>query len=162
MIPREELLKEKSQSMLIAMIYAEIYSRVRQKFDQETAAEKLKEFGKRIARSYYEYYKPSKSSISGIARELSDKIGGMKKIKLKKLDDGFSISSNDCPLCVPEITIEGLHYCYPTMGILEEYLNLIIRDNPRKFRYERVIGSVVQSKSCGAEICEYRYKLIEK
>ncbi|NVM52373.1 MAG: hypothetical protein HWN66_01635 [Candidatus Helarchaeota archaeon] len=164
MIPREKLHKERSQSLLVAMIYVEIYSQMQQKYDLETAAEKLKNFGRNIAKSYYQYYKPSKSSISETIRELALKIGAIKKLKLRRVDDGFTLTSTDCPLCVEDFEVEGQGpaYCYPICGILEEYLNLIFKDNPRKFRYKEAIGRVVKSKSCGADMCEYHYRLVEK
>ncbi len=160
MISRDKLIDEKSQTLLIAMIYVEIYTRIHEKFDEETAAQKLMEFGNKIARSYYEYYKPSKSTVSGITRELSREIGGMKNVKIRRTEDGFTVSSPDCPLCVPELEIEGPAYCYPTCGILEEYLNLIFRDNPEKYPYKAVVGTVLKSQSCGAKVCEYYYKLV--
>ena len=162
MISREGLHKERSQSTLIAMVYAEVYSRVVRTYGPDGAAERLKKFGNEVARSYYEYWKPSKSTLPGIIREIASDIGGINKLTLKRTDDGFTLSSHECPLCVENLEIEGTHYCYPTMGILEEMLNQVLRDSGKKFRYKAVLGEVISSKSCGAEECVYNYKLYEK
>lgn len=162
MISRKKLHDERSQTTLIAMIYAEIYSRVVQTYGSKAAAEKLKQFGNNVSRSYYNYWRPSSSTLPGIIREISREIGGIKKLTLKRTEDGFTLSSKECPLCVEGMEIEGIHYCFPTMGILEEMLNLILRDKPKKFRYKGVVGEVTASQSCGAEECAYKYRLIER
>lgn len=162
MIPRGQLHKERSQSTLLAMVYAEVYTRVVQTFGPEGAAERLKRFGIQVAQSYYKYWQPSKSSLPAIIREISSEIGGIKKLTLKRTEEGFVLSSKECPLCVEGVEIEGIHYCFPTMGILEEILNLLFQDKPKKFRYRGVRGEVTASQSCGAEECTYTYYLIEK
>ena len=162
MIPRDKLHKQRASSILIAMVYTEIYARVRQNYDEKGTAEKLTTFGNRVADDYYKHYKPKSNSISGIAREISGVIGGIKKLKLKRVEDGFTLSSKQCPLCQPEIEVEGNAYCFPTLGILEQYLNLVFRDRPEKFAYKKAIGRVLASRACGAEECVYHYQLIEK
>ncbi|MHA1278722.1 MAG: hypothetical protein ACTSQI_08625 [Candidatus Helarchaeota archaeon] len=154
--------KERSASLLIAMFYIEVYTQLNQKYDPTVVSEKLRKLGHNVAKSYYEIWKPSSTSISGLAREISEKVGGIKKLKLKRLEDGFTLSTPDCPLCLEQIEIEGPHYCITTMAILEMYLNLVLQDHPGKFRYKHVIGTVLQSKSSGAEECVYHYRLIEK
>ncbi len=162
MITRESLHKEKSASLLIAMFYIEVYTQLTERYDPDVVIEKLRKLGHNVARSYYEVWKPSSTSISGLAREVSEKVGGIKKLKLKRVEDGFTLTTPDCPLCLEQIVIEGPHYCIATMAILEMFLNLVLAEKPKKFRYKHVIGNVVRSKSGGSDECEYHYRLIEK
>jgi predicted hydrocarbon binding protein len=159
---RSELHKEKGASLLIAMVYVEVFSRMLEKYGAEVAAEKLTTLGRNVTKTYYKYYKPHKASISGFVREIAEELAGMKDVKLKKTEDGFSISTTDCPICLPGVVIEGPAYCFPTMGIIEEFLNEIFEEYPSKFLYKKAIGRVVKSISSGATECEYHYRLIEK
>lgn len=160
MISRKELHKEQAASILIAMVYMEVFSHLTQKYEWSVVEEKLKTMGANIAKSYFEIYKPSQSSISGIIKDLSTNLAGMKRIKLKRIEDGFTISTLDCPLCQPNIEIEGPPFCTPVMAIQETFLNLIF--SSRKFPYKQAIGTVLKSISSGDEICEYQYRLIKK
>jgi len=162
MISRKELHKAQSASILIAMVYIELFTHLTQKYDWSVVEEKLRTMGSNIAKSYYDYYLPSKSSISGIVKELSEKLAGMKYIKLKRTEDGFTISTPNCPLCQPNIEIEGPKFCIPTCTILETFLNLIFTNFPWRFPYKQVIGTVTKSISSGDEMCEYHYRLLDK
>ncbi|HUX98247.1 MAG TPA: hypothetical protein VMV49_01720 [Candidatus Deferrimicrobium sp.] len=162
MISREELHKERAASLLLAMFYIEIYSEMQKKYDPATVEQKLREMGDNIANGYFAVWQPSATSISGLTREISETIAGIKKYKLKKVVDGFTLTTPECPLCLPEVVIEGPHYCIVTMTILEEMINLAIQASPEKFNYRGVSGRVIRSKSCGGEECEYYYQLIEK
>ena len=162
MISRKELHKAQSASVLIAMVYIELFTHLTQKYDQSVVEEKLRTMGSNIARTYYDYYIPSKSSISGIIKELAEKLAGMKHIKLKRTEDGFTISTARCPLCQPNIEIEGPKFCIPTSSILETYLNLIFANFPWKFHYKEAIGTVIKSITSGDEMCEYHYRLLSK
>ena len=163
MIDRSELHNKKGSSLMIGMFYIELYSELVAKFDHETAEQKLRILGYNVAKTYYDYYKPSNKSISGLVKELSTKVGGIKKIKLKKVEDGFTLSSPDCPLCLPEIEIEGPQYCIATCAILEQYLNMLFRDYPDRYpRYRECIGKVIRSRSSGSDECEYHFRLIER
>jgi len=160
MISRKQLHKEQAASVIIAMIYVELFSHLTQKYESSVIEEKLKTMGANIAKSYFAIYKPSKSSISGIIKEIAINLAGMKRNKLKKTEDGFTITTLDCPLCQPNIETEGPHFCTPVMVILETFLNLSF--STRQFPYKQVIGTVVKSISSGDKICEYHYRLIAK
>jgi hypothetical protein len=162
MISREQLHKEKGASLLIAMFYIEVYTQLTKRYDPDVVIEKLRKLGHNVAKSYYEVWKPSSTSISGLAREVSQKVGGIKKLKLKRVEDGFTLTTDECPLCLDQIVIEGPHYCIATMAILEMFMNLVLDAKPKTFRYKRVIGNVLRSKSGGSDECEYHFQLIEK
>jgi len=162
LVSREDLHKKKGASLLIAMFYIEIFSELMKHFDVGTVEQKLRQLGENIARSYYEYYQPKESSISGLVKEIASNIGGIKKFKLTRVEDGFIVSIFDCPLCLEEIEIEGPHYCISNMAILETLVNLTLQDRPHKFRYKQIIGDIISSKSSGAEKCVYHYRLVEK
>lgn len=160
MISRKELHKAQSASILIAMVYIELFTHLTQKYDWSVVEEKLKTMGSNIAKSYYEYYLPSKNTISGTVRELAEKLAGMKHIKLKRTEDGFTLSSSICPICQPNIVVEGPKFCIPTCIILETFLNLIFTNFPGKFPYKEAIGTVTKSISSGDEMCEYHFRLL--
>ena len=162
MISRKELHKAQSASVLIAMVYIELFTHLTQKYDHSVVEEKLRTMGSNIARSYYEYYLPSKSSISGIIKELAEKLAGMKHIKLRRTEDGFTLSTARCPLCQPNIEIEGPKFCIPVCIILETFLNLIFTNFPWKFPYTEAIGTVTKSISSGDDVCEYHFRLLQK
>lgn len=162
MIDREDLHQEKCASIVIAMLYIELFSQLQKKYAPSLVAEKLHGMGRNIASTYFQYYQPHKTTISGLVREIAEELAGIKNITLKRVDDGFTIATTDCPLCMPGIEIEGPHYCYPTMGILEEMINASIQARPDKFQYKGVVGSVVRSISAGADACEYHFRLIKK
>jgi hypothetical protein len=162
MISRKELHKAQSASILIAMVYIELFTHLTQKYDRTLVEEKLRTMGVNIAKSYYKYYLPSKSSISGIIKELAEKLAGMRHIKLKRTEDGFTISSPICPICQPNIEIEGPKFCIPTCAILETFLNLIFTDFPWKFPYKEAIGTVTKSISSGDAMCEYHFRLLRR
>lgn len=162
MISRKELHKAQSASVLIAMVYIELFTHLTQKFDHNVVEDKLRRMGSNIARTYYDYYLPSKSSISGIIRELAGNIAGMKSIKLKRTEDGFTLSTPRCPICQPGIEIEGPKFCIPTCIILGTYLNLIFANFPWKYPYTEAIGTVLKSVTSGDELCEYHYRLLKR
>jgi hypothetical protein len=162
MISRKQLHKEQAVSLLIAMVYVEVFTLLTQENEWSIVEEKLKTMGANIAKSYFEIYKPSKSSISGIIKDLAINLAGMKRIKLMRTEDGFTITTHDCPLCQSNIEVEGKQFCIPTMAILETFLNLMFNNTPWKFPYKQVIGTVKKSISSGDDECEYHYRLIRR
>ncbi|MDD1777542.1 MAG: hypothetical protein LUQ65_05180 [Candidatus Helarchaeota archaeon] len=162
MISRKELHKAQSASILIAMVYIELFTHLTQKYDSHAVEVKLRTMGVNIAKSYYEYYIPSKSTISGTIKELAEKLAGMKHIRLQKTEDGFTYTSSTCPLCQPNIEIEGPKFCIPVCVILETFLNLIFTNFPWKFPYTEAIGTVTKSISSGDDVCEYHFRLLQR
>ncbi|MBD3229349.1 MAG: hypothetical protein GF329_14285 [Candidatus Lokiarchaeota archaeon] len=166
---REKLIKESASSYLIQMIYIEAYAYLRQKYGSvETLNNKLKAMGRRIGRSVFKYYKPPHKSITGNVKEIIKTIAGIQNTELKKdyLEGtkdlrGFSIVFKKCPLCVEEVETEGVHYCTPTMCIMEEYINLGLKAGYVKKDFNRVEGKVLKSVSGGDDVCEYYYKIKE-
>jgi hypothetical protein len=79
-----------------------------------------------------------------------------------RTEDGFTITTHDCPLCQSNIEVEGKQFCIPTMAILETFLNLMFNNTPWKFLYKQVIGTVKKSISSGDDECEYHYRLIRR
>jgi hypothetical protein len=167
---RERLIKEAASSYLIQMVYIETFAYLRQKYGSMDILEnKLKEMGRNIARSIYEYYEPPHNSITGTVKEVIRVIAGIQNIDVvKKYSDdrkeiiGFSVIFKKCPLCVPEVEEEGIYYCTPTMAIIEEYGNLALEDGKIKKDFDSIEGKVVQSVSSGDDVCEYYYKIIRE
>ena len=167
---RKKLINETASSYLIQMIYIEVFVYLRQKYGSMDILEgKLKEMGRRIGRTIYEYYEPPHNSITGTVKNVIRVIAGIQNVDVtKKYSEdgkeiiGFSVIFKKCPLCVKEVEEEGIHYCTPTMAIIEEYGNLALRDGKIKKDFDSIEGKVAQSVSGGGDICEYYYKIIRE
>lgn len=152
------------------MVYIEVFAYLRQKYGSMDILEsKLKEMGYRIANSIYEYYEPPHNSVTGTVKILIRELAGIEKIDVEKKysDDGkeiigFSVIFRKCPLCVPEVEAEGIHYCTPIMAIIEEYGNLALRDGKIKKDFNSIKGKVTKSVSGGDDVCEYYYEIIKE
>ncbi len=165
MIPRENLIRDKGSIYLIQMIYIEVFAYLRKNLESlEVLENKLREMGNRIGKSIYIYYKPRKFSLIKMLRDVIHVATGVKNFKIKTVKKSnkieITIIYNQCPLCVSEVEEKGVHYCIPTMAILEEYLKLAINDGKLK-GFKSVEGKVIKSVSSGDDHCEYFYKLIK-
>lgn len=162
---REDFLKEKGAASLISILYLEAFALIKQHYGNEGATERLIKMGHVIAQSYYEYYKPPKKKLVSIIKDIVKNIIGLKGVKIKETrtptEIRISLNVPDCQLCMPEVSVQDVHFCTPSMAIIENIVNLMLADGLVKKPFQTFSGEVLKSVSTGNDHCEWYYKVVE-
>ncbi|MHA1230360.1 MAG: hypothetical protein ACTSRP_28055 [Candidatus Helarchaeota archaeon] len=154
----EELIQLKCQQIFVPLIYSEIVGRILDRWP-DSAEEKLREFGRRVAKGILKIWEPKGKTIKSIAEE-SHKFLLKQKPPIKMQKDGHTLVLKDrnCVLCW-EVQAAKIHYCTPYGSLLETFVNHCREKNPK---LPKIWVETTKSRAMGDKYCEHVIHILEE
>jgi len=152
----QEFLKLEISTLLIRMIYPAVLSHFIGNFSVEETKKHLFNIGKNSADKMLAHYHPKAKDIKKVIKSITKLWSGKFKIKEYKKENVFTLTTKQCPLCyeMPEISIEGLHNCYPLASFIDGYLNGYALIPNEKLNYKSTKTRITKSLGAGDPYCE--------
>jgi predicted hydrocarbon binding protein len=155
-LSRTELLKIKNQEALIPIIYSEIVSLLKQRFDKEYIINRLREMGDRLAEGLLKHWVPKQTKT--IPKILNDiyKMLFYRKISVTKAMGQYIVRDKQCPVCYLEISDSDIPFCIVLSAAIQGIINRLHEQHPN---LPEVECTTIASRSMGAKFCEHAIKI---
>jgi len=158
----QEFKKIKISTLLLKIVYPVVLSYFYRNKGAAEASKHLINIGLKTSTKFARYHTPKSDNIKKVLKEMMNYWGPKYKIKENKEDSTYTLYTKHCTLCkdMPELDLEGMHYCSPVSGFIEGYLNSLISiKNPSVFPFESFSASVIKSMGSGDPYCEVELKV---
>lgn len=158
------LLVEAAMNQSRNMIYHLV--RFMKKNDVENVKERLREMGRNIARTFYNYWKPIESvsimNIKDVIATVYKKVlNSSITIEVDEINNIIIIKDSKCALCKYHYEDVGKFAgCEVVLGMLSELIDLINKDSKNQSKINIQPLEVRESKAYGDEACiqVFKYK----
>jgi predicted hydrocarbon binding protein len=137
-------------------------ARFMEKNGRKNVIERLREMGKNIARTSYNYWRPiniiTTSNIKDVLTTIYRKIL-ISSVMVEVSDSTIIVKDNSCPLCKYEYDDISIAGCEIIMGMISELITLISKESKHMSSIYLEPLNVEKSKAFGHNSCIHVYRI---